>query len=90
MRKLTTLAMVEPDLEPADSFLKVFRSIKDTLRLFHSIKETESEIEQDLINQVNETLESENPAHTKDNYYTDILELSQDYIIKKFISYIPI
>lgn len=82
--------MVEPDLEPAEAFLKVFRSIKDSLRVFHSIKETESEIEQDLLNQVNETLESEDPAHTKDNYYTDILELSQDYIIKKFISYIPL
>ena len=80
MRKLTTLAMVEPDLEPADSFLKVF----------HSIKETESEIEQDLLNQINETLESEDPAHTKENYYRDIVELSQYYIIKKFTQYIPI
>ena len=82
MRKLTTLAMVEPDLEPAETF--------DTLMVFHSIKETESEIEQDLLNQVNETLESEDPAHTQENYYTDILELSQDYIIKKFTQYIPI
>ncbi len=74
--------MVEPDLEPAETF--------DTLRVFHSIKETESEIEQDLLNQVNETLESEDPAHTQENYYIDILELSQDYIIKKFTQYIPI
>ena len=58
--------------------------------VFHSIKETESEIEQDLINQVNETLESEDPAHTKENYYRDIIELSQYYIIKKFTQYIPI
>lgn len=82
--------MVEPDLEPAEAFLKVFRSIKDTLRVFHSIKEAESEIEQDLLNQVNETLESEDPAHTKENYYRDIIELSQYYIIKKFTQYIPI
>lgn len=82
MRKLTTLAMVEPDLEPDETF--------DTLMVFHSIKETESEIEQDLLNQVNETLESGDPAHTQENYYTDILELSQDYIIKKFTQYIPI
>ena len=82
MRKLTTLAIVEPVSEPAETL--------DSLMVFHSIKETESEIEQDLINQVNETLESENPAHTKDNYYTDILELSQDYIIKKFTQYIPL
>lgn len=74
--------MVEPDLEPAETF--------DTLIVFHSIKETESEIEQDLLNQVNETLESKDPAHTQENYYTDILELSQDYIIKKFTQYIPI
>ena len=74
--------MVEPVSEPAETL--------DSLMVFHSIKETESEIEQDLINQVNETLESKNPAHTKDNYYTDILELSQDYIIKKFTQYIPI
>lgn len=32
MRKLTTLAMVEPDLEPDETF--------DTLRVFPSIKET--------------------------------------------------
>lgn len=74
--------MVEPVSEPAETI--------DSLMVFHSIKETESEIEQDLINQVNETLESENPAHTKENYYTDIWELSQDYIIKKFTQYIPI
>lgn len=82
--------MIEPDLEPAEAFLKVFRSIKDSLRVFHSIKETESEIEQDLLNQVNETLESEDPAHTKENYYRGIIELSQYYIIKKFTQYIPI